>query len=169
MIKAIRNKASGQHNLAKWVEKEVRVLFITGLSGSGKTTAAKDLATMAGAKLVSLDQYLRKLIRDKLKENSPDYEKAYHEHAIRLLLEDNPEGQLVIEGAHVAKFNQEELKQHAVVVMGTSLLVSTWRACRRDFTKEHWQRWKAIRPDIHIKYNLKNYAQLKGFATSFFA
>lgn len=162
------NKAPIVHNYEDWVKGDRRALFVTGLSGSGKTTAAKSISDKTGAKLVSLDQYIRKLVRnnstEELKTDS-DYNNAYYKRAIELILRDNPDGKLVVEGTHIAWFDPEKIKKdHALMVLRTSLLNSTTNAIKRNLGKEHLAKWGKPNLDIPIKYNLQNYSGISNFA-----
>lgn len=155
--------ASSDHNFGKWVEGDVRVLFLTGLSGSGKTTAADELGDLLDAKVVHLDQYLRPLIRSKVGDN-PDYEKVYFEQGVKLLLEDNPEGKIVIEGCHITWFNINELKEHAVLCMNVSLYLSCYRALRRALSLTSLKEYGIKGIFKPLMFNLKQYKRVQTFS-----
>ena len=57
--------------------------------------------------------------------------------------------------------NPDELKDHAVIIVGTSFATSTWRAILRDFSKDHWEEYGEIAPHVHIAFNLKTFQPLR--------
>lgn len=168
MIKFFQQKWSVNHQVADWMQGKTRVLFIGGLSGSGKSSKAKYFAQVRHAKVVGLDLYLRQLVREKTGSQTPDHHKEVFENGVKWLLEAHPEGQLVIEGVQVAWFNPEDLKPYSVMIVDTSWVKSTWRTICRDFTREHWEVWKCINPRGHIRFNLKHWYQLRDFAQGFY-
>ena len=106
MIKLYKDVKNVEHQLKEWKEGRVNILFITGLSGSGKTTLAKKLAKEHNAKLVSLDQYLKKLMRKNVLKEDLDYEEVGYLKGVQYLLEDNPEGRIIFEGGQLHWLNQ---------------------------------------------------------------
>ncbi len=143
------------YKLDEWKRGEIRALFVVGLSGSGKTTFAKKLSIDTNIKMVSLDGYLKKLLRGIYGQfNSEEYHKLVHDNGLKLILNDNPKGQVIFEGGQICWMNVEELCEHAIIVIGTSFLQSTWRAILRDFTKEHWEEYGHIAPHVHTSWNL---------------
>lgn len=156
-------KRNVEYDLGKWVNGDKRVLFIAGLSGSGKTTLADELGDLMDAKVIHLDQYLRPLIRAKVDPN-PDYEKAFYEHGVRLLLEDNPEGKIIIEGCHIAWFNLDELKEHAVLILNTSFMKSCWQILRRSLSKKNLAKWGVRGIHIPFQFNIQKYSHVRAFS-----
>lgn len=146
-----------------WVEGYERVMFICGLGGSGKTTTGKDYAETWEGKHVPLDQYFKQLIRDKTGNPNPDYEAEAYKHGVKWLLEDNPEGKVVFEGAQVRWLNPNEVAYYSYLLLRESFVTSTWRACKRDFSKEHWEKWHSIVPHKHFYWNLKAFWKMKKF------
>lgn len=167
MIGFFRSNKSIIYNFDKWLSGEKRLLFIIGLSGSGKSTMAKQVSLMNDAECLGLDRYIKKLIRTKTGQNNPDYEKEAFEQGVKLLVEDNPKGQLVIEGGQLLWFNPEDLKNEAVIIVRTSLVVSCWRACKRDFDKDHWEKYGTISPQIHVGINVRDFRKMKTFSKEF--
>lgn len=162
-IGALMSVENFEYRLDEWKRGKVRVLFLSGLSGGGKTTYARVLAEQTGAKLRSLDGYFKGLMRSKYGQfNSEEYPQLVYSHGVKELLADNPDGQVIIEGAQVCWMNPDDLRDHAVMVVGTSFVTSTWRAILRDFSKEHWEEYGTISPRHHTTFNLKTFKSLKG-------
>lgn len=56
--KPTSNRPHTDYNLDKWGRTEdTNILYVTGISGSGKSTVAKDIATKNNADLIDLDLY----------------------------------------------------------------------------------------------------------------
>ena len=152
-----------EYNVDAWKKGEIRTLFLSGLSGSGKTTYGRVLAAENGAQLRSLDKYLKPLLRAKYGQfSSEEYHRLVFEQGVKVLLEDNPSGRIVFEGGQISWMNPDELKNHAVIIVGTSFAKSTWRAILRDFSREHWEEYGEIAPHVHTSFNLKTFQPLRG-------
>lgn len=130
-----------QHNFEEWKNDTIQSLFVLGYLGSGKTTTAKQLAQKYNATWIQLDEYredeMFKLIKKRgLNINILDpkeEEKIYDE--VFLNLENrikSKKERLILEGVDVLFMNRQLVLNNAVIVKGTSLLTSTWRAWRRN-------------------------------------
>lgn len=158
----LRDIENFEYNVDAWKRGEVRALFLSGLSGSGKTTYGRTLAAENGAQLRSLDKYLKPLLRFRFGQfTSEEYHRLVFEQGIKVLLEDNPSGRIVFEGGQICWMDPDELRRHAVIVVGTSFAKSTWRAILRDFTREHWEEYGHIAPHVHTAFNLKTFEPLR--------
>lgn len=82
--KRLNNKRTSISNIDKWgKDKDHNALFITGLSGSGKSTIAKFLSDSNGAEIIHLDHYYDNPLKSEvptnkefdeyLNKNVPDY------------------------------------------------------------------------------------------------
>ena len=159
----LRDIENFEYNVEAWKKGAARVLFLSGLSGSGKTTYGRTLAAENGATLRSLDKYLKPLLREKYGQfSSEEYHRLVHDEGVRVLLEDNPVGRVVFEGGQICWMNPDDLRNHAVIVVGTSFAKSTWRAILRDFSREHWEEYGHIAPHVHTAFNLKTFEPLRG-------
>lgn len=174
ILNIIFNQRNTTINFDKWMNEDLRVLFVTGLSGGGKTTTSIALAELLDVKVVSLDQYIRPLVRKEFGLKQPNYERAYYEQGIEILLKDNPYGRLIIEGAHIEDFDPSKLKDHALIIVRTSLIASCWRAIKRNLQKEHLQKHnvKTTKQWISnltmaLRYNLKNFRKHQQFVSHF--
>ena len=162
-IGVFRDVENFEYRFDEWKRGDLCVLFLSGLSGGGKTTYGRVLAEQTGAKLRSLDNYFKGLLRSKYGQfSSEEYHRLVYGKGVRELLADNPDGRIIIEGAQVCWMNPDDLKDHAVVVVGASFATSTWRAILRDFSKEHWEEYGTISPRHHTTFNLKTFKSLKG-------
>ena len=158
----LRDIENFEYNVDAWKRGEVRALFLSGLSGSGKTTYGRTLAAENGAQLRSLDKYLKPLLRSKYGPfSSEQYHRAVYDHGVSDLKEDNPEGRVIFEGGQICWMNPDELRDHAVIIVGTSFVKSTWRAILRDFSREHWEEYGHIAPHVHTAFNLKTFQPLR--------
>ena len=93
----------------EWVKQAAapKHVFITGVSGAGKTTLAKQMSKDLGLDLISLDGIAAK--GDRPWSNTDDAREFIKEH-----LGDKP---YLIEGAQVLGFKPKELKGHRVVLV----------------------------------------------------
>ena len=151
-----------EYRMDEWHNGQARVMFLSGLSGSGKTSLGRELAEQSGATLRSLDQYLKPMLRAKYGQiSSEQYHQLVKRVGIATLLADNPTGRVIFEGGQICWMDPDQLKDYPVVVMGTSFMKSTWRAILRDFSAEHWEEYRSISPHVHTAFNLKTIGPLK--------
>lgn len=152
-------------NLNKFLHHESPVLWITGMSGGGKTTLAKQLADKQNADVLLLDDvtfifnHLKTIKEDKvikkkyisniyvaLKKyvatpNVTDegYFKTVTDELQKIVNKATNKKQLIIEGVLVPnlyKHDKTLIKEnHAVVIKGTSLTTSFFRRLKRDDIK----------------------------------
>lgn len=157
-----------EYRFDEWKQGKTRVLFICGLSGSGKTTYGRELAQETNSTLISLDGYLKPMIRDKYGKDitSSQYQQRVFDSGIEDLLKANPAGKIIFEGGQICWMNPEKLKNYSVIIVGTSFVTSTWRAILRDFSKEHWEEYSHIVPHVHTKFNLKTFFPIKNVLLS---
>lgn len=166
-LNIVKNIENFNYKLDEWKRGNIRVLFIVGLSGSGKTTFTRKIAEESGAKMVSLDGYLKKLLRSKYGQfDSDEYHRLVHEHGLELILKDNPKDQIIFEGAQTCWMKLEDLKEYAIIIIGASFLQSTWRAILRDFTKDHWDEYGHIAPHVHTSWNLNLFRPISNMLDS---
>ena len=151
-------------NLDKWKPGPNNILYITGLSGSGKSTLAKDYAKKYNAHIFELDGLQHnfdssgKGILEKCKKDIPEYANAVKtflkekndgeftndefnlmkrvaKHVIQLCKEDS-ETLYIIEGIQLFRwFNRDQFKSKPLIIKGTSMLASSIRGNKRDFTE----------------------------------
>ena len=151
-------------NLDKWKPGPNNILYITGLSGSGKSTLAKDYAKKYNAHIFELDGLQHnfdssgKGILEKCKNDIPEYANAVKtflkekndgeftndefnlmkrvaKHVIQLCKEDS-ETLYIIEGIQLFRwFNRDQFKSKPLIIKGTSMLASSIRGNKRDFTE----------------------------------
>ena len=138
-------------------------LFIVGLSGSGKTTIGKNLESKFNAKYYNLDDIdrgYRKEISERL--SKPRYDKRVNDLVLEKMknfIQDimKESGRQILEGIHLTFQDNKFFKDKAVIIIGTSLLISTIRAYNRDIEKYYKKREGATKPVIlkHLLINQK--------------
>lgn len=139
------------HNFDKWEKsKNNNVLFITGLSGSGKTTYAKEISKQYHATILSLDELFinsNNSIINKIKEsdiyseyikskNSKDkYTKLdkLFSYVLNILYED-PNTLYIVEGVQLfdETFDSNMILNKPIIVKLTPPIVSLIRGTQRD-------------------------------------
>lgn len=166
--KMILNEPDIYYNKEKFDSGEINICFITGHSGSGKSTMANSMETNKIEKYELDDVISNKLTftMENLKEYGDliysffkgpgkkffyikedidsgkvkEYEGNYEEDLIKEFIKysisyakSNKNKKFVIEGIWLYNFiKPEELKEYAVYIKGTSILISTMRAAKRD-------------------------------------
>jgi len=153
-------------NYKKWVESSSGKLFITGYTGSGKTTLAKQLALNYNVKLISLDEYINidKTYVNLLKNNNNYrelnlYYASQLKKAINEILESKEK--LIVEGIQI--FLHKDIKvfqQHSVIILKTNVVKSFVRALRRNY--KEYKTWSLYTIISDIYHNLF-YKELKCF------
>jgi energy-coupling factor transporter ATP-binding protein EcfA2 len=120
------------YNFSKWLSNKTKYLFIAGLSGSGKSTIARKLAKFYNAEYIELD-----LANLELKQN-PDYPRNVSREEkwnfiLKTLMAQFPGKKLIIEGCQLPWVDFNIIKDHAIILIGTSLLKSSYRSWIRSF------------------------------------
>lgn len=155
---SIYNKNDRIYNVDKWgCDKDHNILFITGLSGSGKSTTAKNISIDTNSVLVDLDAYYGEATRktnknldEYLGKKYPEYKTANNEllkndateyfrikdNMIKHMVEYSKyiyPKRMIIEGVEI--FNGTILPEitfnQAVYIIGTDMNVSKERAIKR--------------------------------------
>lgn len=151
-------------NFDKWKPGHNNILYVTGLSGSGKSTLAEEYEKKYNAHMFELDGLQHnydssgKGILEKCKKDIPEYADAIKtflkekndgeftndefnlmkraaKHAIQLCKEDS-KTLYIIEGIQLFQwFNRNQFKSKPLIIKGTSMLTSSIRGDKRDFTE----------------------------------
>jgi len=151
------------YNFKKFTNDLNGKLFIAGLSGSGKTTIGKELATKFNAEYIQLDDVdlsFRNEISKRLEK--PKWDKRVNDlvlekmkNFIQSIIKEK--GRHILEGIHITFQNNRFFKDKPVIIIGTSLLLSTIRAYNRDVEKYYKKREGVTKPIIlkHLLINQK--------------
>lgn len=131
------------YNIKKFKFEDNGKLFIVGLSGSGKSVFGKNISKKYNCEYINLDEMdrnHRKKISTELNKDMWDKDINRLVHAkmttfFRKIM--NVKGKLVIEGIHILYHDHSFFKDKAVIIMGTSVLLSSLRAYQRNFLKYH--------------------------------
>lgn len=79
--KPTTNRPHSDYNIDKWGKnKEDNILYVTGISGSGKSTYAMQMAKENDADYISLDPYTYKTVKGFQKGMSKDFNKYLDKH-----------------------------------------------------------------------------------------
>lgn len=150
------------YNFDKWVNSKDGKLCITGYTGSGKTTLAKQLAKKYNIQLIELDSYINENDKDndyvkELKKNKQfDKLQDYYQKLIETTINNvvNNRHKLIIEGIQLFLYSDtKKFKNHSVIVCGTSTIVSFFRAYKRN-RKEDWSKnWNTLDLLLDIYHN----------------
>ncbi|MBF0208464.1 MAG: hypothetical protein HQK53_16420 [Oligoflexia bacterium] len=118
-----------QKGLDDWIKGKVKVLFITGICGSGKTTYAKTIARANGAKLIELDE-VRRNIKSKIAPIS-DIEQKSNIIVSEALLKSNEK--VVVEGVEILYCQQIiNSEKFPLIIIDENLTLVACRAIYRD-------------------------------------
>lgn len=153
------------YNLDKFISGEVPILFISGMSGSGKSYLGKKMAEEYNAEYMEMDMMnakLKKIYGEKFSRNrNPEfYVKTYIDLFKDLVVNQNK--RLVVEGVQICSFPIEFLSKFAIYILGTSYVKSTFRAIKRQFEPEHIERYgNKFEILFYIKGNVTFYKNIK--------
>lgn len=153
------------YNLDKFISGEVPILFISGMSGSGKSFLGKKMASEYNAEYIEMDMMnaeLKKIYGESFSRNkNPEfYVKTYIDLFKDLVVNKNK--RLVVEGVQICSFPIEFLSKFAIYILGTSYLKSTFRAIKRQFEPEHIERYgKKFEILFYIKGNITFYKNIR--------
>lgn len=148
-----------EYNLDNWINSKDGKLLITGYTGSGKSTLSNHLSKKYNVKLIELDNvkinknYVNKLKKeDKFDELTIYYQQTIDSNITDLLYKKE---KLIIEGIQIYLYsNLIKLKQHSIIIIGTSSLKSAIRAYFRNKTEEWSKEWNTLDIILDIYYNL---------------
>jgi len=149
-----------KYNLNSWINSKNGKLFITGYTGSGKSTISKTLSQKYNTKVIELDEYIKideqyvnKLKNEnKINKLKKYYQKMIDQHITKLLDSDQ---KLIIEGIQIFMYsNLEKLKNHSIIITGTSVLKSAIRAYKRNKNEDFSKEWSTLTIISDIYYNL---------------
>lgn len=157
----VKNYSSA--NLSEWGEsKDKNILYVTGISGSGKSTVADKLSKKFNAQVIHLDPYLGMMSQESrdayqnkdfnkfLKQNVPDYKDVVNDDGrlnykivdkIAKASEDYGKKKfgkerVIIEGVQLFDEtfyeSRDFYKDKPVMALKTNPIVSNWRGSNRD-------------------------------------
>ena len=152
-----------EYNVDKWKDGKIKLLFVTGMSGGGKSTLSHQLAIQYHATHIQMDHvyhYLNGNLRDAkppmidewflIAHGYPRNEAPTPDNIPKQLGKDSTDyitwvvkklkGQIVIEGLGVVTlfdYNKDLFDGAAVIIKGTSLFTSFFRRVIRDRRDYH--------------------------------
>jgi len=162
----IFNRKDLLYRLDEWIESKNGLLFVTGYTGSGKTTTAKKLAKKHNAEYIELDSAIGDIAfkykdeLNRLAEENPNKAKLLYQKItddyFNTLLKKKFNKPTVIEGINIFLYAKPlRFKKHSIIVIGTSALVSMYRAYKRNIQDKDYLeregRWGIL---IDIRWNL---------------
>ena len=124
-----------EYRFEEWENGETNLLFITGLSGSGKSTLAQKLAKEFNCDYYEIDFWVKKIDKQHpgIESLSKEERRSIRVRGvIDYALKKNR--RCIIEGAQIVFTDPNWYKPYSLIVVGTSLLVSTYRMIKRGFT-----------------------------------
>src|SRR5574344_439340 len=158
----IINKKDIKYKVEDFESGKIRILFIIGLSGSGKTTLSENMAKQYKAIHIDLDDmvYNYWFTDDQLNEYDPKVAEFFQKYPkyryktkkdlnynknspylyddlVKYLM-DNSSERYIIEGVELLDsilantISIEKLKEYAIILKGTSLMISSYRAYKRE-------------------------------------
>lgn len=188
-------------NIDKWKPGSNNILYITGLSGSGKSTLAEEYEKKYNAHMFELDglqhnyDSSNKGILEKCKKAFPEYSKAtttwlkekndgefsseefnlikkVARYAIKICKEDS-QTLYIIEGIQLFQwFNRDQFEGKPLIIKGTSMLKSSMRGNKRDWTEDgHDKNGKLNKKEFlktlpqRIKWETEDEIRLHNFKT----
>lgn len=169
-----------EYRFDMWLEGRCNLLFVTGLSGSGKSTYARALAKKYNCNHVEIDKF-----GDEVKAKHPEIRQLPQPERfteiVKYAIEKFQSQRTVIEGAQIAYIDPEIVKPYACIILTTSALISTYRAVRRSFVDTKREAYWAgtdnpvllflhalfISAPKLIKWNLKQYSDMEKYKQNF--
>jgi adenylate kinase family enzyme len=140
------------YNFDKWKNGETNVLLITGYSGGGKTTLSKKLAREYHCKCIEID-----LFSNEIKKKYPKCHEMTKEDrrdfVVRKAISTYKHERVIIEGAQIGISNIpiKEFKDHAIIVVNTSISTATLRAWKRAFENpDRLKLWHDVDSDFEL-------------------
>lgn len=119
------------HKLNEWKNGTVKSLFIVGFIGSGKTTVSKELSKQYNCPAYSLDSWSQDFVKRHPRDDDDD---TLDPRFIKEIEDETKttKDRIILEGIHGFWIDRKILLNNAIIVMGTSLTTSAFRAWRRN-------------------------------------
>lgn len=152
---AILSDKNFEYNFDKFKSGEVNLLFIAGLSGSGKSTYGSQIAQEYNCDFIEMDiltDEVKKIMGVTTLKNLSDEE--YASKVTPIMMQLLKGRRAIVDGVQTMRMDINEIEKHAVIILGTSFALSTLRAMKRDFEPDHFKRYGKIDPILHIKTNI---------------
>ena len=149
-----------KYNLEEWIKSKDRKLFITGYTGSGKSTLSNWFSQKYNIEIIELDNYIQvdnKHVEKLKKKQDISQLHQYYQNVIDYhideLLKNNKK--LIIEGIQIIMYtNFERLEEHSIIFIGTSAIRSLFRAYKRNKNKDFSKDWSVLHIFLDIYHNL---------------
>jgi len=127
-----------EYNVNKWKKKKgANILYVTGLSGSGKSVLAKDISNTSGATHFQLD-WLDPNYRGVLPKNTLirkiNKSKSFHSRVLQIrdLMEADYKTLYVLEGIQILRdYTASELEGKSVIIMDVDIFSAYYSRMRR--------------------------------------
>ena len=150
-INTFFNDDNIEYKVDEWKSGKQNILLIMGLSGSGKSTLGKKLAAEYNAEYYELDFFNQELKKEhpELKDMTDKKEKNKKE--LEYTVKKIGKKRAVLDGASLARAGFETLSKYSFIILGTSFLVSTYRATKRAFTDIDRQKKFLDDPDSKLE------------------
>lgn len=129
---SVKETNNYENNLDKWISGENKILYITGLMGSGKSTIGRQLSKQYNCQLLELDLF-DKTIDEKYKKLE---DREYIDFYFNKIKKDiKIYDKIIIEGVQILYFNmfKENINfEDSILIVNTSFLNSTFKSIKRD-------------------------------------
>ena len=162
-----------RYQVEEFESGKLKTLFITGQSGSGKSTIARKYAEELKVPIYGLDEQLKEIgqdLYDYFQSDGSDFRISKKSEVrvplvnskkfIEFILKRN--SRCIVEGIHIFllfsedMLNIDKLKNSAIIIKGTSGLKSAYRSVKRDYESD-----KKEDPNIKLK-DCINFNYIKG-------
>lgn len=133
-------------------------VFIIGLSGSGKTTMGKNLANKYHRKYINLDDWFWNIAEKQTGKKLDELIRSKEYNGDKIILEmenrlKSYKGNDIFDGVEIMRFNRDFILSNPIIMMGTSVLISTYRAVMREKYKDPWDENASLFEIIKNKYH----------------
>jgi len=137
-------------------------IFVVGLSGSGKSTLGKYLAEEYNIEYIELDDWYWNIASDMTGKSFEELirDKSFDTKSVNKEMEKrakNYKGSVVFDGVHSMWMDRNLTLSNCVIMMGTSTLLSSYRAFMRNKDEEWSKKMTIIQILKDVYYNQKQF------------
>ena len=142
-----------KHNVEDFMSGKEKILYVFGLSGSGKTTMTNKLAKLLNCKVIHIDEVHHEMSKKfgKNWKNGSLSQQQRRDIVWNEVKKRAGDDKCIIEGGAMIVYKVEDLEKKPYIIPGTSVITSTFRMLKRTLSNDPKQGLPAFFKDYEGK------------------